>query len=110
MNVEKFNQVFDHIKAHPETWSQDDWHCGTTHCFAGHAQIMSRGFECELTAFRDASIYLELTRLESRYLFSIDRTLEDFQEVSRLAKNRGSSYFEIPEGIIGRERYAGESV
>ena len=41
MNVENFKRVLGHIKAHPETWNQGEWHCGTAHCFAGHAQIMS---------------------------------------------------------------------
>ncbi|WIM97806.1 hypothetical protein ACTOB_001360 [Actinoplanes oblitus] len=36
-------RVLDHIDAHPETWNQRKWDCGTTACFAGHAVRLSGG-------------------------------------------------------------------
>lgn len=34
-------RVAAHIAAHPEQFSMDDWHCGTTHCLAGTAQFLA---------------------------------------------------------------------
>lgn len=28
------------IEAHPEHWNQEAWHCGTSHCYAGVAEMM----------------------------------------------------------------------
>lgn len=30
-----------HILAHPDTYRQDEWHCGTAACIAGHAALLS---------------------------------------------------------------------
>lgn len=40
MNKERCEQVLQWIEAHPENWNQEAWHCGTTHCFAGVAEMM----------------------------------------------------------------------
>lgn len=32
----KVRRVLAHILKHPETLMMQYWHCGTTHCFAGH--------------------------------------------------------------------------
>lgn len=32
-NAELAYAVLDQIDAHPETWDQGDWDCGTTACF-----------------------------------------------------------------------------
>jgi len=36
-------QVLDHIDAHPESWDQRTWGCGTVACFAGWTVILSGG-------------------------------------------------------------------
>ncbi len=36
-NAELAYKVLDHIDAHPETWDQGMWWCGTSGCFAGWA-------------------------------------------------------------------------
>lgn len=82
MNEERFRQVLEQIENHPETWDQTDWHsdCGTAHCFAGWAQILSGAPIVKGHARRDARIYLDLSRDEADYYFNGDRTLEDFRE------------------------------
>lgn len=42
-NAELAYRVLDHIDAHPETWSQGTWDCGTAACFAGWAVRLSGG-------------------------------------------------------------------
>lgn len=79
MNVENFKKVLAQIEAHPETWDQTHWHCGTKHCFAGHAQNLARGIVWTGRTFGDARNYLGLTDNEAGYLFNIWRTLRDFK-------------------------------
>lgn len=40
-NAELAWQVIDHIDAHPESWYQGTWWCGTGGCFAGWAVTLS---------------------------------------------------------------------
>src|ERR1044072_2947244 len=42
-NAELAYRVLDHIDAHPETWQQDSWHCGSSFCFGGWAVALSGG-------------------------------------------------------------------
>ena len=102
MDVARFNQVLDHIIAHPESWDQTRWHSfsGETHCFAGHAQIMAK-HSWGSSASEAASNFLELRPQESNYLFGMDRTLEDFQEISQYARDRSLDYMRIPASILG---------
>lgn len=41
-NVELAYQVLDIIKNNPEHWNQRDWHCDTSHCFAGFVDCIVR--------------------------------------------------------------------
>ncbi len=34
-------QVIKRIQSDPNPWNQYKWHCVTTHCFAGHADILA---------------------------------------------------------------------
>jgi hypothetical protein len=77
-NIENLKRVVAHIEAHPETWNQSEWHCGTTHCLAGHAQIISGKKPDEDSVWPDAKKFLGLKRVESQYLFRPWRTLADF--------------------------------
>ncbi len=79
MNVENFRRVLEHIKAHPEDWDQSVWHCGTTRCFAGHAQIMSGKPADHTTARRDARAWLDLSSAEANYFFAKWLALIDFE-------------------------------
>ena len=81
MNVENFKRVLDHIKAHPETWNQEKWHCGTAHCFAGHAQIMSGHPIDKYYVEEDAKIFLNISYEQAVYLFMANRTIADFEAI-----------------------------
>lgn len=37
----RLRKVMAAIRANPKRWDQSRWHCGTTHCFAGWAQILA---------------------------------------------------------------------
>lgn len=40
-NAELAWRVIDHIDAHPQSWDQEHWVCGTSACFAGWAVRLS---------------------------------------------------------------------
>jgi len=80
MNKENLKAVIDHIKAHPETWDQQTYHCGSTHCLAGHAQIMSGMPENNNCAHRDAREWLGLSDDEADRLFNGNNTIPDLEE------------------------------
>jgi len=79
----RFIEIIEHIKAHPESWDQADWHstCGTKHCIAGWTQIKAGKEPNWLEAASDASDYLGLTEYESQYLFASCRNMHDFDQV-----------------------------
>ena len=79
MNEEHYKHVLDKIKKNPKTWNQLHWHCKTTHCFFGHAQIEAGKAPNDDTVRRDAREYLELTAAEATWLASPKRTLADFE-------------------------------
>lgn len=41
-NVELLRETLQTIKENPEHWDQKQWHCGTTHCFAGLVECKLR--------------------------------------------------------------------
>jgi len=43
VNVELLEKTLETIKANPEHWNQKNWHCGSSHCFAGFAELLSFG-------------------------------------------------------------------
>ena len=94
MNKERLKQIIDHIEAHPETWNQGDWRCGTTHCLAGHAQIMSGKFANLSTVRYDARIWLELSLRGANYLFAPERTVADFKTAVESPANFDLSGFD----------------
>lgn len=61
-NVERLRAVLTQIEEHPETWDQSQWHCGSSHCFMGWAQVMSGKRENVATMRRDVRPWLGLTR------------------------------------------------
>lgn len=79
MNIENFQRVFDQIKTHPETWDQKQWHCGSTHCFAGWAQVLAGKNENEKTVQRDARVFLDMSPADAVYYFSPARTIAEFE-------------------------------
>ncbi|MDE2000043.1 MAG: hypothetical protein KGI52_14085, partial [Burkholderiales bacterium] len=78
-NIERIRAILEHLEAHRETWYQARWHCGTTHCFAGHAQIAAGKAPDDDTASADAREWLSLTRAEADWYFSPNRTLSELR-------------------------------
>ena len=64
IQVENLKAVLHQIETHPETWKQSSWHCGTSHCFAGWAQIMAGKPALDSTVRVDARKWLGLTAYE----------------------------------------------
>jgi hypothetical protein len=56
MNRKNFQTVLDKIKSDPDSWYQASYHCGTTHCFAGWAQILSGNVSRETLEQRAAEL------------------------------------------------------
>lgn len=50
-NAELAYRVLDQIDAHPETWNQHEWDCGSAACFAGWAVRLSGGVAEEKNRF-----------------------------------------------------------
>ena len=80
MNKANYRRVLDQIEQHPDTWDQSQWHCGSTHCFAGWAQLLSGKTSNEETTRRDARIYLDISIHEADYFFGAKRTLEELKD------------------------------
>jgi hypothetical protein len=90
-NAELAYKVLDHIDAHPETWDQATWDCGTTACFAGWALRLSGGYSendvvygppslAGMTVERAAYKVLRIDEASSgpdAWLFDQDNTRED---------------------------------
>lgn len=76
MNRERIKQVIDRIEANPKMLDQGIWHCGTKHCFAGYAQILSGKYDAGAydvntseTIFEEARLWLDLTIIQAMILF-----------------------------------------
>ena len=78
-NQERHDAIMAKIDANPSCWDQTSWHCGTAHCYAGHAQIMAGKPADDDAARRDARQWLGLTRAQADYLFDPDRALEELR-------------------------------
>ena len=47
VNVELLQKTLDTIKANPRHWDQSYWHCGSSHCFAGFAELIANDIPIE---------------------------------------------------------------
>jgi hypothetical protein len=74
------------ILAHPETWNQAEYHseCGTMHCIAGWCQILGGRPANIASTLYDSERLLGISRKESLWIFSKDRSL---LEIYNFAKN-----------------------
>ena len=50
VNVELLQKTLNAIKANPQHWNQKTWHCGTSHCFAGFAELIANNIPIETSA------------------------------------------------------------
>lgn len=49
VNVELLQKTLDTIKANPQHWNQKFWHCSTSHCFAGFAELIANNLPIEMS-------------------------------------------------------------
>ena len=104
-NVKLAVAVINHILDHPETWSQQVWHCRTTHSFAGHVQIMGSCAE-NVEKCYDAFIkLLECSREDAAWLAYTGRTLSELHTYVK-SYVEGTPYFDA-DGYdpIGYDRH-----
>ena len=85
MNRKRMQAVIDQIEAHPETWDQGSWRCGSKACFAGwaenHAKREAPAFYDAIWSTRMVAIHwLALADWEANWLFASSRKLGDFKQ------------------------------
>ena len=82
------NQILDK----PSCWRQDTWHCGTSHCFGGWAQVLGGRPADEMTVQKDARELLEVDAGEASWLFAGYRSISELHGFVA-AKLEGVDYF-----------------
>lgn len=80
----RLDLVLATIEANPSHWDQSDWHCGTSHCFAGFAQYLAVDWNLSMpatgcftltidgkkrAAWDDAEVWLGIDGVQSSRLF-----------------------------------------
>lgn len=86
MNIKNFEKVLKTIKKNPNQWRQATWHCGTQHCFAGWAQVLSGKKADSMTVAQDALSFLGISENQGDWLFDPARLITDFEEFLKRAK------------------------
>lgn len=93
MNIENHNKIIAKIEADPSCWNQKKWHCGTTHCYAGHAQIEA-GQAPGGDVRRDARTFLDLNSWQADYAFCINRSLKELKRLPEYFAGLDNAYFD----------------
>ena len=72
-NEELLIRAVNHIKSHPDTWNQRQWHCGTTHCIGGWIEmfVLNPSASAPEQDFLRTSNYSEISRRAMERLFDI---------------------------------------
>ena len=81
----------NYILQHPECWDQSQWHCGTTHCIAGLAQV--RTGSPVVDGEGDAAELYKLSAGDAAWLFASHRSLSEIHAFAA-ALTRGEMYFD----------------
>lgn len=100
MNSRRYVAVLEAIERNPKHWDQTDWHCGTSHCFAGVAELQQFNLSIKTSARKFysrraredptqyttevAQHWLGLEDEQAAWLFSSHRTLDDFRRVRQV--------------------------
>ena len=80
-NAERLQRVLTYIEQHPEEWKQSEWHCGSSHCFCGMAQILAGHPANGGKLCAQAREWLDLSRCEFDRLAYVSNTLEDLRRI-----------------------------
>jgi hypothetical protein len=73
--------ILSRIDADPSCWDQFTWHCGTSHCLAGHAQIDSGRSQSGTRAAAEGAHWLGMSPAVARWAFSSSRTLTELRSL-----------------------------
>lgn len=88
-NKERLEAVLEQINKHPKTWIQSDWHCGSSHCFMGWAQVMSGKRPDDDKALADGAKWLGLTHTEALQLSCAGNSRADLRKiVKQILRNK----------------------
>jgi hypothetical protein len=87
VHVERLGKIVQKIIDNPSCWIQSNYHCGSSHCIAGHAQIESGFPASHRFAHQDGLKWLGLTCEQATYLFHSKRTLNEIIEFYQDAKH-----------------------
>lgn len=106
VNIELLDKALKIIREHPEHWNQRHWHCGTSHCLAGHVQIIVQGFPYDIEegnvnnhwdAYYDARDSLAIDKHSADVLFNAHNTLDDLLRYRDILAEKGHLYeIELP--------------
>lgn len=99
---DRADEILAMIESDPSCWDQEVWHCGTSHCFGGWAQIKSGRPADFYTVRRDARLWLGITAYEANRLFSTSNTLED---IRRIISEISDGYDREGYDLYGYDRY-----
>lgn len=86
-NIPRLRAVLAHIEAHPETWNQATYDCGSSHCFIGWASQMAKeeGFRRHEDSYEYVWTYgarwLGLTYEQEGTIAHPRNTLEDLRRI-----------------------------
>jgi hypothetical protein len=85
--------VLDEVEKNPDHWYQGEWHCGTSHCFAGFAELQALKLTpqnkwddiCKATGTKhcytpiNAQIWLGLDTCQRTELFNGSNKIDDLR-------------------------------
>jgi hypothetical protein len=79
---ERLAAIIARIDADLSCWDQFSWHCGTSHCLAGHAQL-DAGLPLDegQAAARDGAEWLGMSEAVSKWAFNSTRKLDELRSL-----------------------------
>jgi hypothetical protein len=80
----RLNLVLKTIQKNPQCYDQRSWHCGTTHCFMGWAQVLAGKEANSDTVNADATKWLRLTNDEFQVLADGGNSLKRIKRLVKL--------------------------
>jgi len=105
VNVELLQKTLETIKANPDHWKQQQWHCGTSHCFAGFAELLYFGLPVnsyDRNLRKDNRIYSPQDDSIESYWITCDNATKalDLQEDDAMQLFDGGNTLEMLESMV----------
>jgi hypothetical protein len=111
-------QVLEWIKANPQHWDQSDWHCQTSHCVAGVAEMFSLNLDpvnphdCETVIYGRSKLgqeistslqareWMGLSQAQADTLFDADNSLGNIEELFGCIDPIPDSFEDLPTYLV----------